>query len=147
MDWKPNRIIKYTPQNGSPLFYVLMLDEDGAAYSYHEWEATEAPSWCIDEGCWYCEGKATPGGVNGEVQIFEFEWSENDSDHRNLRDLWNTLVKLGADRLSVLTEDGENPENGQVILAYTDALYVDDSDGFSMMSASDAETFNLAPVE
>lgn len=72
--WSPTHKITFTPAKGEPQVEYVML-VDGAGYTREEWDAADSAAWGIDDGPhgagWYCEGQATPGGANGEVEVEE----------------------------------------------------------------------------
>lgn len=66
----PTHRITFTPAGGAPREILVCLTDEGAAYTREEWEAETAADWERDEnGVWTCQGQATPGGANGEVEI------------------------------------------------------------------------------
>jgi len=52
-----------------PHVFLVQLDSDGPAYERCDIEDCSNASWAVDDGHWYCEGQATPGGANGEVAV------------------------------------------------------------------------------
>lgn len=55
--------------DGPKQVWLVWLHDEGSAYTRDEWYNDDAASWGVDEGRWYCEGQATPGGQVGEVTV------------------------------------------------------------------------------
>ena len=82
MSFKPTHKITFTPQGGQPEVTEVMLTPidgslkhhsdshlAGPAYTEQEWDQCGEPDWSLDNGEWTCQGKATPGGMNGTVEV------------------------------------------------------------------------------
>lgn len=69
MDFQPTHKITFTPAQGEPSTWLVMLTDEGPAYTAEEWDDDANASWYVDDGHWYCEGQVTPGGENGEIEV------------------------------------------------------------------------------
>lgn len=71
--FRPTHKITFTARDGERTDFVVMLHDEGAAYSREEWEQAANASWSCDpdSGEWTCEGQVTPGGANGTVEVSE----------------------------------------------------------------------------
>ena len=82
--FQPTHEIIFTPEGGNRpvtpssrflrrVTRVCLFDEE-IAYTRGELEAGESADWVVDEdGQWLCQGKATPGGASGTVEIRKIE--------------------------------------------------------------------------
>jgi hypothetical protein len=69
LDEQPTHEIVFTPRGSNPVVTRVHL-LDGVAYTRQELEAQESADWEVsDDGEWLCQGQATPGGANGDVEI------------------------------------------------------------------------------
>lgn len=68
---QPTHRVTFTPARGEPSVALVYLPEDsGPAYDRREWRDAQNASWSVDEdGGWYCQGQATPGGESGAVEV------------------------------------------------------------------------------
>ena len=68
---QPTHRVTFTPARGEPSVALVYLPEaEGPAYDRREWRDAQNASWSVDEdGGWYCQGQATPGGESGEVEV------------------------------------------------------------------------------
>ena len=67
-EFRPTHEIVFTPAKGTPVTYLVHLD-DGSAYTRDEWESETAASWECREGVWLHQGHPSPGGAVGAVSI------------------------------------------------------------------------------
>lgn len=80
--WAPTHKITFTP-DGKPAHapvFVMFIEENMAAYDRDEWRAEDSGAWYINRSNeapngpgWYCEGRVTPGGQNGVVEVEEID--------------------------------------------------------------------------
>lgn len=80
--WEPTHRITFTP-DGKPAHapvFVMFIEENMAAYDRDEWRTEDSAAWYIDRSNeapngpgWYCEGRVTPGGQNGVVDVEELD--------------------------------------------------------------------------
>jgi hypothetical protein len=72
----PTHKITFTARDGERTDFVVMLHDEGAAYTAEEWEQAANASWSCDPDSdeWTCEGQVTPGGANGTVEVSEIAW-------------------------------------------------------------------------
>ena len=61
--FEPTHKIILRNSEGEADTIAVMLDDNGAAYTKHEWDTDSSADWeCGETGEWLCNGQAVPSG-------------------------------------------------------------------------------------